>query len=558
MAIEEAVNVEARFRMTDQASDKMRTMEGNADRLSRSLNGVLGQLLGLASAAGVGFGAAGMFSFAKSLVTVNQELESAQFNLGAVLFQSQKMGLMNGHFETFNDALVKSSALYKEMETHAARAVGTTEDYLSAWQALSLPVFKAGGGIAQVTELSKLLVPTAKQFGLNMETAGFSIKQALLGMVDARDMLVSMLNLSSDHINKLARQNPSAALQIILSAMRSNTEAMGAAGNLFEAKAATIEDAWKRLKRDLGGALFREIGSQMDRLAEWASKNQDAITKWANEFGGTIKDAFTKLVDASTWIKNNWNEIKETVLVIAEVYLAKKMAGAMSDLILMAGRYATLMRSAGMGGVGSAVGGAGLATGGAAALVGVVSFMAMEAMRLRAEGKVQEANHLERLAAVAPKIDAAASFLGNYDPARDAAHAMMGSMPRFNEYGMKPTAYDEMSFRNAAYTAEGTQILANLEAQRDALIQATQVSSAEADFLRAITPGLAGLSQLAAEKAKEAKFTPAKPPQVHVGKVEIKVDARHQDPDRVAASIVNHLGRAALKPIASRAQLANT
>jgi len=558
----ERVDVEAVWKIKDGgASGELAKLSQNAGSTASSLEKVKTGLGSLASAVGIGAGVAGIGSFVKSIVQVNQSLESTRFSMGSVLWAAHKMGLEGAAgLRDFQGALSAGAETTKALEEHAAKAIGTTEDYVESWRAVSLPILQAGGNMANVLEVSKLLVPTAKQFGIGMETAGFSIKQALMGMVDSRDMMVQMLGLDAKQMNELAKTDKAAALEKIVSAMRNNSEAMAAAGGLFESQTASIEDAWLQLKRQIGAPLFDEIKKQMIVLLGWIEKNQKHIHSVAEQFGEKIKDVFLKVVEAVKWVADHWDKVVSTVQVLVEYWLGSKLLGVMKTAVALAGQFAGKMATAGAsaGGIGAGGwGGAGrnLATQGVTAVAAWGIGSAIENMEIAREMKNELRENYESISSIARttkiKTGQAYETVLPEGAREDAERKVWESLHEKRSWTVK---------------------------ENEALKKSVQYQEAIADELLGMA-ALLGLTQkdidywrrtLAGPNAMPGSLTEGPfvlqggwrgkldlkdlAPKVDArgSRIEIKVDARHQDPDRVATSVVNAFARAALMPTRPR------
>lgn len=562
----EAVRVEARYVLEDRATKGMKSMEGEAAKLERRFQGSQNMLTRMAQAAMAFGGMSVAGQFTKSIVGANASLETAQTSMAGLLFNSRQMGYTVGPINNMNDALAASVKYYSDLEKHAASAVGTTEDYAKAFAALQLPVLQAGGSMEQLVEMTKLMVPTAQMLGQPMEIASMSVKQALMGMVDARDMLTNQLGFTSETMNKMAKEGK--ALDAIMGALRRNEPLSKEFGNTFEAKVASVEDTWLRLKRELGRPLFENLKTEMDRLLDWSEKNQEQIKKWAKETGTALKDGFQAVVEASKYIKDHWEGISATIKTLAYVYVADKLV---SGFRAAAGWAAAMKASTAFGGAGvGAAGGVAAAAGpwGAAAitLVGLVGGIYQLLQAHKGDGRTPA----ERQALALEEQYKAASDATAWvhpDIKRASDQRVMDYLVETEGYTYKDLekAKESLWFKTEAAlaleqyvkSAQGLRDIAEWELkgyEKDAGLRQSQAL----EFKGFVHPQTLLPVQAQTQAGKELTKPPTAVNDFRGSRIEIKLDARHLDPDRVAITVMDALGRAAQRPTGARTAIRGT
>lgn len=540
---DEQVRVETVWTLKDEASSRMAIIRSHALGLTSLLDRVKGHFYGIAAAAGVGLGTAGVVSFIRSLVQTNRELENVKFSMGGLLWQSQQMGTLPATFQDLNAAIAYAGQLYEGLEQYAARALGTTEEYVHAWQEMALPVWKARGGMEELLELTKLLVPIAMQFRIPLDVAARDIRQALMGHMTVIDQTTRMLGLETTVVNELYRRDPHAVLEMLLRSMRTAADSAKAAGELFDAQAATLEDVWLRFKRELGAPLFDELRQQVARLIAYIELHQEAIRDTARQWGEELRKAFSAVVDAVEWIHRHWAAISETVKVLVEIWLAKKFVAA----LVRAAEIVRSIRLAFVGAGAAAAAGATIgsgATGLAAAAAGgglarAVSFAISNASIVITAGAVlyglgeylvererREADLLQRVKLEMPWLYEEAVRYAELTKEKRVSHGEI---------------IDDRLARITQYIEE------HYEAAKQEQLELRQWAQQFAEESSEMHELFFGGMSIPAERKPPMEKPPAPIVDMRGAHFEVKVDARHTDPDRIAATIVNTLARYAMR-----------
>jgi tetratricopeptide (TPR) repeat protein len=535
--------VQTVWEVVDHATSHIKNMTEAAERFKGVAERAKSVALGLFAYAGIEASVRGVVRFAEGLIRVNAELEKGRLNLGGMLWTVEQlyggMGVRN-----FNEAVAKGAKLYEELEKHAAKAVGTTEDYTRALQAVLQPIAAAGGGLQEALEVAKLLVPTAQALNIPLEVASFSIKQALLGMLDARDMLVAQLGLQHEILNKLARQGKQAeVLKTLLEALRRNQELAAAAGGLWEARLATVEDIVKKIKRIMGEELFNAAKKTIDEFEKWFNKNEERIRKWARSVGTDLVNAFNKVVEATKSTAEHWEGIKSTIELLVEIWLAGKFVGAIKRIIGYVGQLRNALSLAS-----SAEGVVGAGSLSINLFIGVLAAELIAGIERLKHNKreIEKADEwIEKAKKQAPWLYEEAIQYAESHKVPEGYRWLGGeSQPdwEFVNYQKDIMKYIKEHWENTIRLSENFS-----EDMEKFMEELSQQSSILSDFFMSIRPQTF---------MKEITTTPRKPhpPVIDMrgSKIEIKMDVRHLDPDRVAAAVMTGLARAANRKIASK------
>jgi tRNA-dihydrouridine synthase len=533
--------VQTVWEVVDHATSRIKNMTEAAERFKGVAERAKGVALGLFAYAGIEASVHGIIRFTQGLINVNSELEKARLNLGGMLWNVEQfyggMGVRN-----FNEAVAKGAKLFEELEKHAAKAVGTTEDYIQALQAVLQPIATAGGGLQEALEITKLLVPTAQALNIPLSVAAFSIKQALLGMLDARDMLIAQLGLHHEILNQMARQGKQAeVLKMLLEALKRNQEMAAAAGGLWEARLATVEDIVKKIKRIIGEELFNAAKRTIDQFEQWYNKNEEAIRKWAKSVGTDLVNAFNKVVQAVQWIAKHWEEITAIIKTLVEIWLAKKFVGALSQIIGYAGQLKNLFTATAMEGSNIA---------GVLGSINSLLTTIIIGTILQIQNVQKYLNNIEKSGQIIEEARNKYPWL--YEEAKQYAKSQTNLGPWFGKPQpdlVYKTYLEDQERYIKEHLDEAAKAQKNLLETLQYYAQA-QESSILADFFLST-------ARIGETINQELSITTPKKPHPPVidmrnSKIEIKMDVRHLDPDRVAAAVMTGLSRAAHRKIASK------
>lgn len=550
------IRIEALFELEDRISRNLRGITSQSGRTGKALAGVERHVkgikraaIGLPMALGVGLGARGVMKFLQGLVGVNQQLEMSKLGFGGLLEQARLMKFPVGkEVVDFNSSLKKGGELFWSLQRYAAQAVGVTEQYADTWRILLQPVMSAGGGMQDVMDITKLLVPTAKMLGMDMNIATISIQQALLGMIDARDRLIKMLGFSTRGVIKLAKEGK--VLDAILTALRRNEKSAEAFGTTFEARLDTLRDKWWQIRRVMGEPLFAKVRGEMDRIIEYVTKNQKAVEKWAVSVGRSIEKAFDGAVRAGNFLAKNWEGIVDTVKILAEVWIAKKLAGALLGVL----KIATSLRTA------MTLTGGGAAVAGAAGGVGALAFIGATAavlswmeffLQLKELNDVAKENSADRLTnrqlaeqARIQKGELYRRFLPGGQEGLLTAQVM-------ESWHKKGREINEAARKSVEFQADLADKIVNwmnmigwdAERIRKAILE-------QRGFL-APEYGIHDFTELGMKLPAEKK----KAPPVNVNIQKITIDARHLDPNRVYRTMVDTAAKEATRRTQPRTAL---
>jgi hypothetical protein len=379
-----------------------------------------------------------------------------------------------------------------------------------------------------------------------LEVAAEQIRAVLSGMVSNRQIFIAQLGLQHEQLQNLIKQGQQGeVLRLIMEALRRQHEMAAAGAELWEAKVATVLDILKKIRRTMGEELFNAAKKTIGEFEQWYSKNQAGVRAWAKEVGTHLVEGFKTAVALVKEIAEHWSQITIVVKTLIEYWLAKQFIQALTRAIELVAAL-----RAGMQGVAAATAAAGaaqaaetVAKGSVLARLGGWVTMALgTVLGLKAAGeylqtKTEQEAELIRTAKI--------TFPALYEEARRYAEAraettiMHGERVRMLDTTLI-AKYIQEQWEAAVKAQEG--IASTVE-------ELSEQSSMLAEFFRET----AGQTFQKAMTDVTNKMT-AHPPVIDMknSKIEIKMDVRHLDPDRVAAAVLTGLSRAAVRKVSAR------
>lgn len=561
--------VEAVWKMNDQASGPMKKL-GNEARLlglsmSRLRESNLFALAGSAALATVA--AAGIAKVGKSMVDENNQLEQMKLGMGALLYQAQELGDVRKQYDDINGALAESDKIYERLYIHSLKAIGTVDDYTQAWRAVHSAVRKAGGSLEDVEYIAKQIVPFAKFYNIRPDVAALDVQQLLMGRMRTVDMLPRFLGFTSDSINEKTRQNPKPTLDLLMSRLATGTAGLKAQEHTFAAKWDTLKGNLQMLQRVGGKSLFDQVKSDLDSINNDFLTNQKQVFDYARLTGDEIRGMYIGLKDAAVWAVKHFSEIKSIAEFLLRTWLTMKVAGMFGNVFkefgILKGKFKewggfARVTSQGVEGLADSV----FTLGNAATAAAASVIAAIQGIRA-VSAEVEEIRTFE---ATNKELTGASQVLGLLSAAEKAGIAITDEDMLYvdTEAKKRTEAWWEDRWYHPWKTlqtglfydlpAEGVKIFTN-DWQR-----ARQEDVYERNRANA-------LAEILNERRKSHfKFDENFKPDEEIGKIDVKndfrgshiqitVDSRHSDPNRVAATVVNELSRMAKLRTVSAARL---
>ena len=299
------------------------------------------------------------FGFAKSLVTMNAEMRQTKIGMAALLSTIGQNKRGETQLDRFRREMVNVGPIMDQLREMASHGIGTTADYRAAWQTLIMPLSRAGAGMKQVLNVSRLLIPVSKMLGIDSRIAAMQLQRMTMGQVRSFDRLPKMLGLSVQHVKALAKSNPAK----LITEMEAALEKIGGPASIllggeFGAQMDTFRDLWKGIKRKIGESLTDEVTKAIGGVNDMWVANKPAIDAWAANVGKQLGEAFNTAFgfakDAAGFLEKHWDTIYTVGKELLRIWLAIKAAQVVGAAWQMGASAIGFLRggAAGIGGVG--------------------------------------------------------------------------------------------------------------------------------------------------------------------------------------------------------------
>lgn len=283
------------------------------------------RIASLGVAMGVAYAMNATKNLVVDLVEANKQLKEGQFSVGALLFTASRAGTLKETFVSVAEAMDRARGIYRDLEISAARSVGTTKEFLQTWTFIANPVMNARGGIEQINELTRLTVAAAKIFGDDINITAMSVNQMLRGQIDARDKLASALRLTSKEINQFKSDLPEALKQTI-SRLREFSSVSAASADTFTGKWNTFQDVIIQVKREIGDPLFKEIEKTLTNWIKYFAENRQEVMKLARSIGEDLVSVLKTTMDVLSALKMSIGPVTDALTLMASAAVISGIA----------------------------------------------------------------------------------------------------------------------------------------------------------------------------------------------------------------------------------------
>lgn len=289
------------------------------------------------------------------VVGLNQELETTQVSLAAVLNANGIGGGMAG-------AMEQAAGWMRQMKKDAKDLPGEFSDLLGIVQSSASAAFNAGLDTKSFEKLASQGMAAAKAMSVPMDQAGRELAHLLEGKAGAQNVFGTRLGLNSENFNK---KSQSEQLKMLTDALAKFEPAIAVFGETMDAQSSTLLDNAKTFLTAATGPLFNRIKGTLAEVNAWFDANEGTTQRWATQVGDFLVDAFDKgkeIVleygpDFLTFAKNLkaeflsiWEEAKPLLSELGSyIHGFLKDPGAIDKLITLGKLYATVKLGGGMG-----------------------------------------------------------------------------------------------------------------------------------------------------------------------------------------------------------------
>jgi hypothetical protein len=295
--------------------------ERGADRVSSGFRGV-------AAAVAAAGAALGVSRLAEKIFEIGKETEDLKISM-AGMFQAFGAAGLTASADDFTKAMGMSGAIFEKMRVDARELPGELEDLTNIFRMAIGGGMNAGKSVNEIEQLSSKLMAfgaiemlpsqqTAREFAMMME-----------GRAGAHNVLFQRLRtqigMTAKEFNALSEP---AKWNIIERALKGYDPAIKEFGKSWSAISSTTVDIVKNLIRIGGAPVFEMVKRHLSDWNDWFEKNQQYVDRMATEWGEKLASG---IETAYGWAKSLVDVIvnnRETLLKIAEAYVAFKGVSA--------------------------------------------------------------------------------------------------------------------------------------------------------------------------------------------------------------------------------------
>lgn len=309
-------DVRVKYMVDDtRAKTGMRSVAREADKAGKSVDG-LGQKLKTLMTGAVAY--LGFRAAYKALVGYNAELENTQAQLRTV-FQLNTKG-------TFADSSKTATLLMRQFKVDARQSAGTMQDMANFASNIANSVLQAGGGSAELREITKGSIVASKAMfpDMHADMAALDVQQAMNGTLTSRDKfakaLLSSQGMTQEQFNSMAAAD---RMKAWMKALQDPAikDAAKAYENSWAGTTSTLKENFQSIMGQVGLPLFKALSKEVQNMNDWISKNTDKLAAFATDFAGTLKTGFGFIRGIVGFIV----EHKTLLMTLAKAWLIHKV-----------------------------------------------------------------------------------------------------------------------------------------------------------------------------------------------------------------------------------------
>jgi len=264
----------------------------------------------------------------EKLINLSAQFESTRIAMAGMIQAGRFTGIGDG-VEGFNRALSVSDALLTKIREHSRTFHGTFDDLLQINQMNIASGAHSGMTLDQIEQMAYKVGNVGKMFGIDAGSTGHALSQMLEGHARSISPLFRKLaGFMDDGGGGFNALSPEKRVEAINKAVAGFEPAMKAYGETWGAIVTTTQSYEKVVMRTFGKAFFDQAKSALVEINAWFEKNRESILKTAEALGHGIVDALREASKYGQQIGAFLIDNKESIKVLAEVWLAQRAMGA--------------------------------------------------------------------------------------------------------------------------------------------------------------------------------------------------------------------------------------
>ena len=295
------------------------------------------------------------------LVEMNADIEQLGITM-AMMFSG------SGQARDFNEGLLASRELMKQMRVDARELPGEFKDLANIMMRVATPAAKAGLSVRDTEELSANAMAIGVGAGMNADVVGREVGDLIQGHMRRMMPILKILpnfDIDSKTFNAMSPEKRVARLKQALGMVQGTMEfeAVHSMRKAFEHSWiglwSTLKDQAKQVLGGMTAMLFDNIKGTLVRFNDWFAGNQSKIEDWARRVGFAIGHGFQV---AAYYAEKMLPLVEKTGKWLGHRYSNDSTIGRDAGMVGSAVLVGSLLKSVLplLGGAGEAVGGLGM------------------------------------------------------------------------------------------------------------------------------------------------------------------------------------------------------
>lgn len=233
------------------------------------------------------------------------QMETSRLGMAGIL---SSMTTMNGKPLEFNRALAISSDYMRKLNDDALRTAATSQELVTAFQALLAPGIAAKMNLEQIRELTVTGVNAVKSIGLGTQQVVQELRDLVAGgITPASSTLATALGLKDEDIKK-AKESSQGLFAFLMERMKGFEESSQRFGDTFQGRLSALKEGATRVAAEGFSPLFEFIKDSLGKLSDKFiafEKDGDKIKsiKLNQDFVSSLQTASEAVIKLTTAIE---------------------------------------------------------------------------------------------------------------------------------------------------------------------------------------------------------------------------------------------------------------
>lgn len=266
-----------------------------------------------------------------ALLGFNMSVENAKNQVAAMLAL--------GSGSTMQAQLENANILYDKLRVKAAALPGETQDYVNMLGLLAQPMAQAKLDLNEMSDITAGAFVFSKGLGLQWQASARDLADFIkFGKINKTDQFLRTIMTGTGIEATKEGRAKAEGLGVRGRAMLVKQQTTGPLaqevaqrlGSSFEGRLDTVKEGIKQTLGKVGKSLFETLKPVLDDLANWFTKNQEAIGIWANKVGKYIAGAFSHIKDGVLWLLDHQDVVIAFVAAISAALTVMMVRAALA------------------------------------------------------------------------------------------------------------------------------------------------------------------------------------------------------------------------------------